>query len=182
MGGCSQNASSMGRLRTSSTILKMTLQHTMLRLHLIAFFYSQLTPWYCFSKRVLRIISTAFFVYGGCVNFFFHSTILNDSLRSSSFHISCLRRLNFRHSIRPNSLRGMTATEPLTLNYFPTVWKWGEPNCRGVCIQVRHCTSRDDLRLWERTLVGVNQRVGRSFPRPDLNNKNSSPSSSSEQR
>lgn len=89
----------MGRLRTSSTILKMTLQHTMLRLHLIAFFYSRLTPWYYFSKRVLRIVSTAFFVYGGCVNFFFHSTILNDSLRSSSFHISCLRRLNFRHSI-----------------------------------------------------------------------------------
>ena len=33
-------------------------------LHLIAFFYSQLTPWYCFSKRILRIKSTAFFVYG----------------------------------------------------------------------------------------------------------------------
>ena len=69
-------------------------------LHLLAFFYSQLTPWYCFSKRVLRIKSIAFFVYGGCVNIFFHSTTPNGSLRRSSFHISCLRRLNFRHSIR----------------------------------------------------------------------------------
>ena len=43
-------------------------------LHLIAFLYSQLTSWYCFSKRVLRMKSTAFFVYGGWVNIFVHST------------------------------------------------------------------------------------------------------------
>ena len=39
-------------------------------------------------------------MYGGCVNIFFHSTTPNGSLRRSPFHISCLRRLNFRHSIK----------------------------------------------------------------------------------
>ena len=56
-------------------------------LHLITFFYSQLTSLYCFSKRVLRMKSTAFFVYGGWVNIFLHSITPNGSFRCSSFHI-----------------------------------------------------------------------------------------------
>ena len=41
-------------------------------LHLIASsFTPSYSPWYCFSKRIFRIKSTAFFVYGGFFNIFF---------------------------------------------------------------------------------------------------------------
>lgn len=52
---------SMGRLRTclsSSPIIKIYFPiyiQSFVVLHLIAFFHSQLTSWYCFGKRVLRI-------------------------------------------------------------------------------------------------------------------------------
>lgn len=59
-------------------------------------FYSHITPWYCLNKRVFRINSRAFFMCGGWVNIFFHSTTPNGSLRCSSF----LSRLNFRHSTK----------------------------------------------------------------------------------
>ena len=76
---------SVGRLRTCPRHPKL---HTMYNppLHIIAFFYSQLTSWYCFSKRVLRMKSTAFFVYGRWVNIFFHSITPNGFFRCSSFH------------------------------------------------------------------------------------------------
>ena len=94
MGGCPRTFYSTGGLRTCPRHRRLLKLHAIYNppLHLIAFLYSQLTPWYCFSKRVLRMKSIAFFVYGGCVNIFFHSTTPNGSLRRSSFHISCLRR------------------------------------------------------------------------------------------
>ena len=87
MGGCSQNSYSTGRLRTGPRRPRLLnyMQYTILHCFLLL----PANPLYCFSKRVLRIKSTAFFVYGGCVNIFFHSTTLNGSLRCSSFHISC---------------------------------------------------------------------------------------------
>ena len=102
MGGCPRTFYSTGGLQTCPLHRRLLKLHAIYNppLRLIAFLYSQLIPWYCFSKRVLRMKSIAFFVYGGCVNIFFHSTTPNGSLRRSSFHISCLRRLNFRHSIR----------------------------------------------------------------------------------
>ena len=39
-------------------------------------------------------------MYGEWVNIFFHHTTPNGSLRCSSFHVSFLSRLNFRHSIK----------------------------------------------------------------------------------
>ena len=91
----------MGRLRTCPRHPLLLKLHAMYKppLHLINFFYSQLTSLYCFSKRVFHMKSTAFFVYDGWVNIFLHSTTPNGSFRCSSFHISCLKRLNFRHSI-----------------------------------------------------------------------------------
>lgn len=86
-------------------------------LHLMTFFYSQLTSLYCFNKRVLRMKATAFFEYCGWVNIFFYSTTINGSFRCSSFHISCLKQLNSRHSIQirrticgnwPHSLRSLS--------------------------------------------------------------------------
>ncbi len=76
------------------------MHYTILRYTSLLLFLLQLTPWYCFNKQVFRIKSTAFFVYGGWVNIFFHSTTPNGSLRCSSSHVSCLSRLNFRHSIK----------------------------------------------------------------------------------
>ena len=92
---------SFDRLRNCPRYPRLLKLHAMYNppLHVIAFFYSQLTSWYCFSKRVHRMKSTAFFVYGGWVNIFFHSISPNGSFRCSSFHISCLKRLDFRHSI-----------------------------------------------------------------------------------
>lgn len=43
---------------------------------------------------------TVFFANGGWVKIFFHSTTSNGSFLCSFFHISCLQRLNFRHSIK----------------------------------------------------------------------------------
>lgn len=42
----------------------------------------------------------AFFVNDGWVKIFLHSITPNGSFFCSSFHISCLQRLNFRHSIK----------------------------------------------------------------------------------
>ena len=93
MGGCPRTFYSIGGLRTYPHHRRLLKLHAIYNslLHLIAFLYSQRTSWYCFSKRVLRMESIAFFVYGGCVNIC-HSTTLNGSLRRSSFYISCLRQ------------------------------------------------------------------------------------------
>ena len=68
MGGCPRTFYSTGGLRTCPRHRRLLKLHAIYNppLHLIAFLYSQLTPWYCFSKRVLRMKSIAFFVYGGC--------------------------------------------------------------------------------------------------------------------
>lgn len=67
----------------------------------------------------------AFFVNGGRVKIFFHSTTPNDSFLCSSFHISCLQRLNFRHSIKtcrtvcevwPHSRRSLSTISRLYKN------------------------------------------------------------------
>ena len=90
LGGCSQNAYSMGRLRTCPRHPRLLKLHSTYNppLHLIAPLLLPANPWYCFNKRFFRIKSTAFFVYGGWINIFFHSTTPNGSLRCSSFYVS----------------------------------------------------------------------------------------------
>ena len=92
----------MDRFRTCLCYLLLLKLHAMYKppLHLINFFYSQLTSLYCFSKRVFYMKSTAFFVYNRWVNIFPHSTTPDGSFCCLSFHFSRLKRVNFRHSIR----------------------------------------------------------------------------------
>ena len=63
MGGCPRTFYSTGGLRTCPRHRRLLKLHAIYNppLHLIAFLYSQLTPWYCFSKRVLLMNSIAFF-------------------------------------------------------------------------------------------------------------------------
>ncbi len=50
------------------------------------------------SRRISCMKSAAFFLYGGWINIFLHSTTANGSLRCASFQVCCPSRLNFRRS------------------------------------------------------------------------------------
>ena len=99
-----------------------------------------LTSLYCFSKRVLRMKSTAFFVYGGWVNIFLHSITPNGSFRCSSFHISCLKRLNFRHSIK--TCRTVCEVWPHSHCSLSTIFRLYK-NERSPIFPVLICTSKE---------------------------------------
>ena len=169
MGGCPRTFYSTGGLRTCPRHRRLLKLHAIYNppLHLIAFLYSQLTPWYCFSKRVLRMKSIAFFVYGGCVNIFFHSTTPNGSLRRSSFHISCLRRLNFRHSIR--TCRTVCEVWPHSQRLSSTIFRVYK-NERSPIFPVLICTSKELCGFFSLVwiirsfLLGCGTKIRRSFP------------------
>ncbi len=133
----------MGRLRTyprHPSLLKLRAMYVQSSITpYCPVFYSQLSSLYCFSKRVLRIKSTAFFVYGGWVKIFFHSTTLNGSFRCSSFHISCLKWLNFRHSIK--LCRTVCEVWPHSHLSFPTNFRLYK-NERNPIFPVLICTTK----------------------------------------
>lgn len=92
----------MNRFQTCLCYLLLLKLHAIYKplLHLLNFFYLQLTSLYCFSNQVFCMKSKTFFVHNGWVNIFIHSTTLNSSFSCLSFNISCHKLPNFWYFIK----------------------------------------------------------------------------------
>lgn len=87
----------MGRLRACPRHSPLLKSHAIYNfsLHSITFFYSQLTSLYCFSNRVLRMKSTAFFVYS-----VLYEAVGDDAKPSPSSRDQILRSVFFSDGLR----------------------------------------------------------------------------------